>query len=83
MLELEKIVKSLRICGAHDGCAGCPIGGRYSFNDCCFDLDLMAAAAIEELLYKLCSLCGVCPQEKRNPYDCEIVGTALEDNDNG
>lgn len=30
---------------------------------------------IEDLLRKMCSLCGVCPEGKRDPYDCEIIGT--------
>lgn len=42
---------------------------------CAFDLDLQAAAAIEDLLYKLCSLCAICPDGKRDPFDCEIIGT--------
>ena len=77
MTNVEAIVKSLRVCGAHDGCAGCQIRQtrNYSFNDCSFDLDLQAAAAIEDLLHKLCSLCAVCPDEKRDPFDCEIIGT--------
>lgn len=74
----EEIVKALRICGAHDKCAGCPVGGFYSFNDCTFDLDLKAADLIDNLLRKLCSWCAVCPKEKRNPYDCEIIGTCKE-----
>lgn len=77
MADVEKIVKSLRVCGSHDGCTGCQIRElrNYELNDCAFDLDLQAAATIEDLLHKLCSLCGVCPEEKRDPYDCEIIGT--------
>lgn len=32
-----------------------------------------AADAIEQLEKKLCDWCGVCPEEKRRPNDCEIM----------
>ena len=32
-----------------------------------------AADAIEELANKLCDWCGVCPKERRRPWDCEIM----------
>lgn len=32
-----------------------------------------AADAIEELASKLCDWCGVCPKERRRPWDCEIM----------
>ena len=32
-----------------------------------------AADAIEELASKLCDWCGVCPKERRKPWDCEIM----------
>lgn len=32
-----------------------------------------AADAIEELASKLCDWCGVCPEERRRPWDCEIM----------
>ena len=32
-----------------------------------------AADAIEELENKLCDWCGVCPKERRRPWDCEIM----------
>lgn len=32
-----------------------------------------AADAIEELHQKLCDWCGVCPKERRRPWDCEIM----------
>lgn len=32
-----------------------------------------AANAIEELANKLCDWCGVCPKERRRPWDCEIM----------
>ena len=77
MVDVESIVKSIRVCGSHNGCAGCQIRNirNYSFNDCAFDLDLQAAATIEDLLHKLCSICGICPDGKRDPFDCEIIGT--------
>ena len=83
MGDVESIVKSLKTCGSHDGCSGCQIRKirKYSFIDCAFDLDLQAAAVIEDLLYKLCSFCGVCPDEKRDPFDCEIIGTEREGGD--
>jgi len=34
---------------------------------------LEAADAIEELQKKLCNWCGVCPEERRRPSDCEII----------
>lgn len=51
MIDVEKIVKSLRVCGSHDGCMGCQIRKirKYELNDCA-DLDLQAAATIEDLL---------------------------------
>lgn len=78
MTDVEKIVESLRVCGSHDGCTGCQIRKirKYELNDCAFDLDLQAADIIEDLLHKLCSLCGVCVKEKSDPYNCEIIGTA-------
>ena len=84
----EEIVKALRCCGLHDDneCYRCPLVGKYTFNDggfelhldCGFDLYLKAADLIDSLLHKLCSLCAVCPADKRNPYDCEIIGTCKE-----
>lgn len=32
-----------------------------------------AAEAIEEMANKLCDWCGVCPKEKRRPWECEIM----------
>ena len=77
MVDVESIVKSLLVCGSHNGCGGCQIRNMrtYSFNDCAFELDLQAAAIIEDLLHKLCSWCGVCQNGKRDPFDCEIIGT--------
>jgi hypothetical protein len=37
-----------------------------------------AADLVDCLLHKLCSWCAVCPADKRNPYDCEIIGTCKE-----
>lgn len=34
---------------------------------------LQAADATEELANKLCDWCGVCPKEKRRPWECEIM----------
>ena len=82
----EEIVKALRCCGQHDDneCYRCPLAGKYSCNDCAFDLYLKAADLVDSLLLKLCSLCAVCPADKRTPYDCEIVGTCKEGGgDNG
>lgn len=47
----DEIVEALRCCGQHDDneCYRCPFGGKYSFNDCAFDLYLKAASVIEEL----------------------------------
>lgn len=76
----EEIVKALRCCGNHDDneCCRCPLVGKYSFNDCAFDLYLKAADLVDNLLQKLCSLCAVCPEDRRNPYDCEIIATCKE-----
>lgn len=32
-----------------------------------------AADAIETMASKLCDWCGVCPEERRRPWDCEIM----------
>ena len=32
-----------------------------------------AADAIEHMASKLCDWCGVCPEERRRPWDCEIM----------
>lgn len=48
--RVGKIIEALRICGAHNGCDGCPYSGKYAFNDCAYVLNLDAADAIEELL---------------------------------
>lgn len=32
-----------------------------------------AAEAVEEMANKLCDWCGVCPKEKRRPWECEIM----------
>ena len=37
-----------------------------------------AADAIEFFSNRLCDACGVCPDEKRNPFNCEIAGTDNE-----
>lgn len=34
-----------------------------------------AADAIEFFSNRLCDACGVCPADKRNPFNCEIAGT--------
>lgn len=77
---VEEIVKALRCCGKHDDnqCYQCPFRGKYSFNDCAFELYLKSADLVDSLLRKLCSLCAVCPADKQNPYDCEIIGTCKE-----
>lgn len=77
----EEIVKALRCCGKHDDneCYQCPLAGKYPFNDCAFELYLKAADLVDSLLLKLCSLCAVCPADKQNPYDCEIIGTRKEE----
>lgn len=37
-------------------------------------MDLKQAAdAIETMASKLCDWCGVCPEERRRPWDCEIM----------
>ena len=77
MTDVEKIVESLHVCGLHAGCDGCQIRKirKYEFNDCAFDLYLQAADTIVDLLHKLCSMCGACPEGKRDPCNCEIIGT--------
>lgn len=37
-----------------------------------------AADAIEELQNKLCDWCGVCPNERRRPSDCEIISPNMQ-----
>lgn len=48
---VDEIVEALRCCGQHDDneCYYCPLRGKYSFNDCAFDLYLKAASVIEDL----------------------------------
>ena len=43
-----------------------------------FPLLKEAADAIEELHQKLCDWCGVCPEERRRPYECEIIYPNME-----
>ena len=42
------------------------------------DLEAEAADAIEFFSNRLCDACGVCPTDKRNPFNCEIAGTDHE-----
>ena len=37
------------------------------------ELHYQAADAIEHMASKLCDWCGVCPKERRRPWDCEIM----------
>ena len=60
----DELVKSLR-----NDSGECGVLGKVKWS-----ADFSRAAdAIEELLYKLCDWCGVCPESRRNPYDCEII----------
>ena len=64
-LMYEELVKSLRACG--DALE------KAAFADYETCLYKQAADAIEELANKLCDWCGVCPKERRRPWDCEIM----------
>lgn len=34
-----------------------------------------AEILLHRLAFRCCDMCGVCPKEKQNPFDCEIIGT--------
>lgn len=34
-----------------------------------------AEILIHRLAFMCCDMCGVCPKERQNPFDCEIIGT--------
>lgn len=79
----EELVKALRHC-SHDGlvkCNECKYGGKEWPVGCEEEMMRDAAAAIEglqaevkRLQGKLCDWCAVCPKERRNPDDCELLG---------
>ena len=50
MIDYINLIESLRVCGEHRGCVGCPNSGKYAFNDCAYVLNLEAARAVEKLL---------------------------------
>lgn len=59
----------------------CTEDNHPEFFDCDDKLKLDAADAIEALQAeverlrdKLCDWCAVCPKERRNPDDCELLG---------
>ena len=56
---LERLRDWPRVCAQYDGSVD--------------QLHDEAADAIEELASKLCDWCGVCPKERRSPWDCEIM----------
>ena len=34
-----------------------------------------AEILIHRLAFMCCDMCGVCPKEQQDPFDCEIIGT--------
>lgn len=73
MFDFKNLIKDLRYCSQYANCKGCSRSDSY---EQCEALKADAAAGIEELLNKLCDWCGACLGE-RNPFDCEIIGTAF------
>ena len=45
---------------------------------CLSDHIKQAIEAIKFFSNRLCDACGVCPDGKRNPFNCEIAGTDNE-----
>lgn len=76
MSDLESTVKALRHCAEYDCTTACPRSGVGE--GCIRMLKQDAAAAIEELLNKLCDWCGACLGDG-DPFNCEIIGTAIAD----
>lgn len=81
-MKYDELVKALRYCAeSGDFKCGkdCPMHTEYP--NCLTKMDTDAAAAIEALQAevkrlqgKLCDWCAVCPKERRNPDDCELIG---------
>ena len=34
-----------------------------------------AEILLHRLAFRCCDMCGVCPREKQDPFNCEIIGT--------
>lgn len=77
-MRYDELIAALRFCdgGECDGC--CRYKKEHGAE--CYTLLRDAADAIKELsrqrdraYARLCEWCGVCPEGKRNPEDCEIA----------
>ena len=83
MTDYTELNRSLRNC-SNNRCAPFDCGwfDKYQVDESCKEIIMWkAAAAIEELQAeakrlqgKLCDWCAVCPKERRNPDDCELLG---------
>lgn len=76
MPDYKKLVKALQThADIEASCTDCPYFVE-GIDECVPQMSKDAADAIEKLLNKLCDWCGACLGE-RNPFDCEIIGTAF------
>ena len=83
MTDYSELVKALRWCSVDEyvPCTGCPMDEETHGTGCFNIMHQRAAAVIEDLQAevkrlqgKLCDWCAVCPKERRNPDDCELLG---------
>ncbi len=84
MQDYNKLVEALRCCaGANTKPTKCPdYGDSCGCGGKCLDKHLITAAdaiealqaEVKRLQDKLCDWCAVCPKERREPDDCELLG---------
>lgn len=67
----KAIVLALRYCSGHPCSASCPWFSHQPH--CKSSLARAAADRLELLERRLCTWCGVCPEDKRDPDNCEIL----------
>lgn len=84
MQDYSELVAALRCRATHDwtNCGNCKYADEDDYPRGCWGTKICADAAdaiealqaeVKRLQDKLCDWCAVCPKERRNPEDCEML----------